>query len=540
MVHCFSRCASGRRSPNRVVTVAVTFFAVCFLLASLLLGHPARANNGGLSVIVSEVLVEGGLDELANATDALTAPFRGRRSTVGELQILAQLLESLYHEAGFFLARVTIPPQEVNDGDPFHLIVLDGHFESVNLQGVPVQSRARLQSMLNPMVNRSFLTMAEFERILTLARQTPGLTLRTTLVPGEGVGASELVVEGEQTRFGGSIALNGQLRGGPSPWGASLQARFNQPFGRGEQFTVHASGTTDSIFAAPDNRTVGVNVRWPVGVSGTDLRLGLTDSPSYRPSPHFLIPATSTQSQRISVELGKPLRLSQSEELRLFAAVDGTNQSMEAPDFQVTLYEDRVRVLRLGANSRRDMSTGTRVSWSVQWSHGLAFASRRVEDVLQTGIPFSRPGAEPAFQKVNGTASWRWPFMAGYALTSTLRAQYALFGPLPSTELFSPTGGNGLPSLALAVGSGDHGWSVREELDTRFSLFHDKLQLTVYAFVAAGGASDYGPGVSAFASAVGSGLRGDMGPFSWSLEYARGHDEFFSDRRTVVGLEVSF
>lgn len=58
-----------------------------------------------LSVRVSDVLVEGGFQELTHATEELIAPFRGRRSTVEELYDLALGLELLYQEAGYFLFR---------------------------------------------------------------------------------------------------------------------------------------------------------------------------------------------------------------------------------------------------------------------------------------------------------------------------------------------------------------------------------------------------------------------------------------------------
>src|SRR5690625_1130710 len=138
---------------------------------------PAWAQSD-LAVVVSEIVVDGGFEELSDATERLVAPFQGRRTTVSELEALAHALELLYQEAGYFLARVTIPPQEVEDGASLRLLVIDGYVESVDVHGIPELVRPHIEKTLSPIVNRQHLLFDTYERYMMLARETPGLSIQ--------------------------------------------------------------------------------------------------------------------------------------------------------------------------------------------------------------------------------------------------------------------------------------------------------------------------------------------------------------------------
>lgn len=524
---------------------------IALTILLVLLGSPVLAQTGmgsrqeasGLTVLVSEITVDGGFAELSDATEGLAVPFEGRRSSVEELQAFAQTLELLYQQAGYFLVRVTIPPQEVKDGDTFRVLVIDGYLEAVDLQGVPARLSSHLEALLQPIVNERRLKMADFERVLMLARQMPGLSMNTTLVAGEDVGASVLVVEGDWIRYSGSMGLNTRLSDPGTGWNGALQMQLNQPLGRGEQIAAQLSVPVSSLLSPwnADHLTFGGNISWPLGMAGTSLQLNYSASHTDTPSPHWLIPATRSDFQRISLEVSKPIQLSRTDEFRVSGTLDATDQSLVAPDFQATLHRDRLRVLRLNANSRREATSGSRLSLSVQYSLGLPrLGARRAEDVQNSGIPFSRPGAEPTFQKLSVTASWRWPFTWRFTLTSTLRGQYALKGPLPTTELFSLSGGNALPSLALGIGANDHGWTLREEVETRLSLLNGKLPLLLYGYVAGGSAASETRSLSTVAGAGGVGIRSDMGRARFSLDYGRGRARSVSDEALTASVEVVF
>lgn len=520
------------------------FLVLISAFAIVVIPNASALAQQQVSVVVGDVIVEGGFDELANLEELLVAPFRGRRATVEELEALALTLERLYQEFGYFLVRVTIPPQEVHDGETLRLLVLDGYLEAADLTGVPGRLRPRIDALLEPVVGKHRLTMDEFERVVSIGRQLPGVTLRTTLVPGEAVGASSLVVESDWRKFSGSVSASSRLTSASAPWNTSLQLRLNQLLGRGEQVSLHLSGPSSSVLSFSNSlestRTVGGNVQWPLGNDGTTLTVGYTYSQTFMPPPIFIIPPMRSVFHNLSMQVGEWKRLTRSGELRVSTSLDATEQYLEVLGFDALVYRDVLRVFRVDINSRRDTSTGVRQTWAVQLSQGIAWGARTKEEALASGVGFSRPEAVPTFQKANVTASWRRPFASGAALTSTLRAQYAFFGPLPTTELFSTSGSNALPGLALNMPSGDVGWTLREELEKPFRFMNGRLQLSVYGYAAAGSAAPEARQLAGVAVAGGVGMRADAGPVRLSLEYTRGRFNTLSDESVIGRLEVSF
>lgn len=501
----------------------IAFLIVIAVISVFLIpGSSVRAQQE-LRVVIGDVIVEGGFEELAHVQERLIDPFRGRRTTVEELEALAGALEQLYQQLGYFLVRVSIPPQEVHDGDDFRLIVLDGYLESVELAGVPASLRPRLNALLAPIVGKGRLTMDEFERVISLGRQLPGLTLRTTLVPGETVGTSALVVDADWRKFGGSVSAGTRLASGTAPWNTSLQLRFNQLLGRGEQVSFHLSGPSSSVLsfanARESTRTVGGNVQWPLSGDGATLTAGYTYSQTFMPPPIFFVPPMRTVFHNVSIQVGKWTRLTRSEERRISASLEASQQSLEVLGFDVIASRDELLAFRVDINSRRDFSTGVRQSWAVQLSQGIGL---------------------PAFQKANVTASWRVPFTWGAALTSTVRAQYAFVGPLPTAELFSTSASNALPGLATSMQTGDVGWTLREEVEKTFHLMNGRMRLSLYGYAAAGAAAPEAKSLASTAVAGGVGTRADVGPVRLSLEYAHGWFNTFSDQSVVARMEVSF
>jgi len=530
--------------------------AVCAILLGLVLSSGvtdavlAQEAAGEPTAVVGEIVLEGAVFDLppdiAQEIQAYVEFFRGRRSTASELYALSQIFESLYQEAGYFLARVTIPPQEIEDGGVLRMLVVDGYLEGVNLDGVPARSRRYLEKVFAPIINRSQLTADEFERVMTLARQAPGVSVRTTLVPGEGVGAGVLVVEGEETPLRVSLTLNSRLPNRSSPWNASASVQLFQPFGRGEQLSFNVSGLTSSLLPPygtreAAHRSGGGSIRWPVGAGGQTLQLSFSTSYTFTPSPlRWLIPDVRSDFRRISLEYSDPVQLSQTNEVRLSATLESTDEVMSAPDFDVELYRDGLRVLRFSANASRQMSTGARLSGSVELSQGLAWGSRGAKDVEETKVPFSRPDAGPGFAKLGVTAQYSRALGSGYEFTANLRGQLALVKPLPTSELFGLTGGRALPSLEYGVGANDHGWSVRGQVDRGFWLLGGRMNLTIFGYVAAGGTSGDVADADGVAQGAGVGLRGQMGPLGLTLEQSWGWSQWVTSRSLQASVEVVF
>ena len=446
-------------------------------------------------------------------------------------------MEQLYQQAGYMLVRVIIPPQELTDGGSFRLQILTGYIEAVNLDAVPDKARPYVERLFSRLLNNRRLTAAEFDRIVLLARRAAGMSVRTTLVPGEGIGAGLLVVEAEHTPYSGNVSFNSRIDVPRPAWSVSASVQLNQPFGRGEQVSINASAPLSTIFPEPGvaarEWSGGGRVTWPLDADGLELQVGLALSESYSPAFWF-IPATTTKFRRVSANVSKPLELAQDRELRVSLALERTDQVWEATDFGVELTRDGLAVARLDTNLRRDTPGGGSISLNWEVSQGVSGLSRSRAEAEASGVPFSQPDVNLDFHKVQFSAEWRQPVAGGVRLTTSFRNQFAVARPLPTTELFS----------AVGVSGSENGWTLRSEAERRFSFREGRLQVNASVWLAASGAHTAGTGaMSASFSGVSVGMQ--YGDWRLTLDYSQGNvvlgtASAMYSKSLQAGVEVAF
>ncbi len=93
-------------------------------------GEVTNSDGTELSVLISDVVVEGGFGQPEVLTDGVVSSLRARRASVAEIYAAAAAIERLYIEHGYVLVRVTVPPQELKDHGTLRLIVLEGFVEA--------------------------------------------------------------------------------------------------------------------------------------------------------------------------------------------------------------------------------------------------------------------------------------------------------------------------------------------------------------------------------------------------------------------------
>nr|WP_240980228.1 ShlB/FhaC/HecB family hemolysin secretion/activation protein [Ramlibacter agri] len=485
---------------------------------------PAAAS---LQVTVAGIEVVGGYPEFVTATKQLAAPFAQRRVTVGELYKLAESLENLYRSEGYLLVRAVIPPQQLNDGGVFRINILDGFIESVDAGALPERVRDSVKDLLAPLVGQARLRNNAVERALTLAGRAPGVTLRSTLAPGTRAGGSVLVLEGEHALVAGSYAADSRLSEALGPWQGTIQLRANQPLGHGEQAYVYVSGDPNPgrmLRSEARRRVAGGGVIVPIGPDGLAFNAEYTWSDTKNPGS-FYVPPTQSGFERASLRLSYPLLLTRDSEVTLTGSFDASSQWTQVPLFDLTLNQDRLRVFRLGVDAGGAVGEIGRWRASGLFSHGVSrFGARGWDDVYESGVPFSRPGAEPRFSKLEASASWEQLLKYGLSWRANVRGQHAAGGALPSAELFSLDGEDALSSFPSGTLSDDSGWTARTELARQFtlSLGDAPWPLAPYVFYA-GGKPHSELGVHAgYSTSYGAGVRSNWKALSLSLEWGRG------------------
>lgn len=493
---------------------------------------PAAAPQGAetLFVTLKDVQFEGGFPEFAAQTQALAAPLAGQRVAATAFYGLADSIEALYRAAGYVLVRVTLPPQTVQDGGTLRLLVVDGFLEHVDVSNLPPRAQPSVQDMLGKLVGQRRLRAAQLERALTLAGRAPGVSLRSTLAPGAAAGASVLVLEGEFDAIGGSFALDNRQADPQHPWQGTLQVRANQLLGLGEQAYVYAAGApplSDAFSHEALRRVGGGGLIVPVGDDGLTFNPEFTWSSTIT-RPTFFTPKTVSRFRRMALRFGYPVRLARGHELNVHAALEAAEQLASAPDFGVTLTQDRLRVLRFGFDLDRGadwMHADGRMRLSGTASLGLnTLGARTREDADSSGMPLSRFGSSPEFQKLEAGATYEQPLVAGLLSRSTLRAQFTT-DVLPSAELFSLDGDDALSAIRTGTLSEDRGWTLRQEFGhpVQVPVAGNPLNLLpyVYGAVGRGYGSDGLRSATDRNTAFGIGARTSYGPATLALEWGR-------------------
>lgn len=481
-------------------------------------------NADKLFLRLGDVRVQGGFDGFAARTEHLIAPLRGRRISVADLYALADAIEALYREAGYPLVRVVIPPQSVVDDAALRVTVLDGFIEGLNLDAVPAKARKAVARALRPLVGRRHLRDAELERALTLAGRGPGLALRSALGAGHEIGGAVLVLQGIWAPLAASVSSDNRQTDAIGPWAFTAQVRVNQPLGLGEQAYLYVSGgypLGSALHADARRRVAGGGVIVPLLDNGLSLNPEFTISDTRPRSPVAEL-ASRSQLKRWALRLIYPAIVTRSQELTLTGVVEASRQSDSLPFFQFTQDLDRLRVARFAADWSGAVGAG-QARASAMLSQGTGrFGGRGGAEIAESGVPMSRTGATAAFTKLEASLGYDAAVQWGLESRTVWRGQEALRGVMPSAEIFSMDGEDGLSALTAGGLSDDGGWVLRDELARPWAL-PGAAVVAPYVYGAYARPSTRVPGAAAasHATAAGLGLRAGWRNVSLAAEWGR-------------------
>ncbi len=490
----------------------------------------------GVTLRVGAVVVEGGDPELAATTEAAVAAIRGRTVTVAAIYAAAAAIEQAYAARGYFLTRVIVPPQDARHGGTLRLRVVEGFIEAVDTDRLPLRAKERVDAITADLVGVRRLTLGRFERKLLLAGDMPGLALRSTLEPGRTTGAVRLILQGEHRPVSADLAIDNSLPKSLGSTSATLSAAFQSVAGGGELVYLSASGSPSNGWLASESprRLIAAGIVMPVGNDGLTVNVEATLSDTHpRTGPATL--ETESSLRRFAFRLAYPLIRSRSTNLNLRAALEIADEQQRAPLFDVTLYDDRLRPVRIGADLTHVVAlTGTSISAGIDFSQGFHWLGSRGRNQATFMQPLSRGLGNDIFSKLEFRARLTQTLLWNFALELSGRAQYALTGPLLNSERFTLGGPRGLSALDSGLLAGDSGWLVRAEL--QYAAFippgpAGQGLMTPYVFGSRGQAVNLRPTIlerrTVGATNVGLGIRTTILPASLAL----------SARSVELGLE---
>jgi hemolysin activation/secretion protein len=444
---------------------------------------PANADN--LSIIVSDVVVEGGFPDMAEQTRAIVHGVVGRRVSVAELYAAASAIEAAYGSAGYALARVVVPPQRLNPHGAFKLVVVDGYIESIDAKSLSARQRSVVSARLAPLVGRRHMKLAEIERRVLLAGDVAGLTLKSTLAAGATSGGATLTLNGTERLVTGSSTVDNDLPSSLRNWEVVRNLQINSPFGMGEQF--YLSATTGYDIFQLFNGTIPIQIFgggfvMPIGVDGFTINPEYTNAIT-RPTPQAGLPPTTGYFQRADLRASYPLIRTRRETLNLSSVLEWDQEYMRPSGFPSDLYDDNYFVWRGRADSISSLSGGVGVEAIGTLSQGLGGRTG-----VGSFVPLSQQGATPHFTKFDASVRYTQPLPNMFSLMLYGSGQTSFGQPLMVSEQFSldgPTAVSGFPTGTFVVDEGGFG---RAELGRTFlfPVSGTQIPFEPYAFGAAG------------------------------------------------------
>ena len=437
--------------------------------------------------------MDGAYPELAGAASRILKPLEGHRVSVAQLYQAAAELEQAYVKAGYMLARIAVPQQSLSDGGDFHVVVIDGFIEQVDVSKVPENVRGPVSDIVAGLVGIHKLKTNLLQASLARAGAVFGAQLRSTLVQGDTPGGARLVLDGGYSEFGLGLSASNNLGPVFNDWGLNLSAQVNSPTGHGEQIYGFLSGGPhiDQYFGKEATRWVGGGgIILPLTSWGLQLNPEFTISDT-RPLTANPLLASHDRLYRGSLNWIFPVPLGEPGATTGKFTTEFVDETTELPVFNFDLAHDRLTVLRgsLSWNGAWE-ATQTGLHADFVFSKGVPWlGARSAEGAAQDGAPPSR-GSNPEFTKLEVMLGASQSLPYGALLNLTARAQTSFNGLVPNSETFDLTSANALSSLTQGALAPDAGYSVRAQLEypfqTRFNGFG--LGATPYVFVANGGA----------------------------------------------------
>lgn len=157
-------------------------------------GIPATTEADTVRMVVKNLMVTGAKVYSEAELLALTGFAPGSELTLIDLRGMAAKISNHYRENGYFVAQAYLPAQDIKDG-AVTIAVIEGEYGKVTLNNQTRLSDGLANDVFGGLNSGDPIQAAPLENRLLLLSDIPGVKVKSSLVPGASVGASDLIVE---------------------------------------------------------------------------------------------------------------------------------------------------------------------------------------------------------------------------------------------------------------------------------------------------------------------------------------------------------
>ena len=204
------------------------------------------------------------------------ARFRpGSELSLSDLREMAARITAHYRTHGYFVALAYLPQQEVKD-KAVTIAVSEGQYRNVTINNSSRLSDRVVRGSLDGINRGDPVLLAPLENRLLVLSDLPGVNVRSTLVPGEAIGSSDLLVDVTPGKLlSGSVDFDNAGNRYTGEWRVGATVNVNNPLGLGDVASLRLLTSGQGLDYARASYQLQVG-RGQVGVaySRLDYRLG--------------------------------------------------------------------------------------------------------------------------------------------------------------------------------------------------------------------------------------------------------------------------
>jgi len=150
----------------------------------------------GATILVKSLHVTGQILYTEEELIATTGFTPDRAMTLSELRGMAMKIADYYHRNGYFVAQAYLPMQDIKDG-VVTIAVIEGRYGVVTLRNQTKLVSDVPNGVLMGLNSGDPIAIVPLEHRLLLLSDLPGVSIKSTLIPGNSVGVSDLIVDVE-------------------------------------------------------------------------------------------------------------------------------------------------------------------------------------------------------------------------------------------------------------------------------------------------------------------------------------------------------
>ncbi len=201
----------------------------------------------------------------------VTAIWAGKELNFGELTQATDAIEAHYHQAGYFLAQVTLPPQQIRNG-VINVVVSEGVLGKTRLEGESHIKPEILYGFLDRSAPGKVLTRERLERTALLISDLAGSKSTLDLQAGTEAGTTDVVLmQREESLFSGRVELDNHGLPTTGEYRLGLIGNISSPLHRGDFLSGNLLATNTGNLHA-----YGIRYDTPVGSDGLHVNFSNT------------------------------------------------------------------------------------------------------------------------------------------------------------------------------------------------------------------------------------------------------------------------